>query len=59
MAGKAISADQAKLVDELKKMEYEPLLPVEKQLIGWSVGIGTVLLVVLYFVSAFFFPTGH
>jgi hypothetical protein len=59
MAGKTATVEQVKLAEELKKMEYEPLLPVEKQLIGWSVGIGTVLLVVLYFVSAFFFPSGH
>lgn len=52
-------AEQPKLAEELQKMEYEPLLPVEKQLIGWSVGLGTVLLVVLYLVSAFFFPSGH
>ena len=52
-------ADQPKLSEELKKMEYEPLLPVEKQLIGWSIGIGTALLVILYFVSALFFPSGH
>ncbi len=59
MAEKAIAAGQAKLSEELKKMEYEPLLPVEKQLIGWSVGLGTALLVILYFISAFFFPSGH
>ena len=55
MADKAI-AGQAKLAEELKKMEYEPLLPVEKQLIGWSVGLGTALLVILYFVSALLLP---
>jgi hypothetical protein len=52
-------ADNPKLSEELKKMEYEPLLPVEKQLIGWSVGLGTVLLVVLYWISVMFFPSGH
>jgi hypothetical protein len=59
MSDKSIAAGQAKLAEELKKMEYEELLPVEKQLIGWSVGLGTALLVILYFVSAFFFPSGH
>ena len=29
---------EAKLIDELQKMEYEPLLPVEKKLIVWSIG---------------------
>jgi hypothetical protein len=51
--------EKPKLAEELKKMEYEPLLPVEKKLIGWSIGLGTVLLVVLYWVSVTFFPSGH
>jgi hypothetical protein len=52
-------ADQPKLSEELKKMEYEPLLPVELTLIKWSIGIGVVSLVVLYWVSATFFSGGH
>jgi hypothetical protein len=28
--------------------QAEPLLPIEKKLIGWSLGLGIVLLVVLY-----------
>lgn len=52
-------ADKPKLSEELRKMEYEPLLPVEKKLVGWSIGIGVVSLVVLYWVSITFFPTGH
>jgi hypothetical protein len=46
-------ADEPKIGDELKKMrqEYEPLLPVEKKLIAWSLGIGLTLLAVLYCVS--------
>jgi len=32
---------------EMGKMPVEPLLPIEKKLIGWSLGIGVVLLVVL------------
>jgi hypothetical protein len=52
-------AEQPKLAEELKKMEYEPLLPVEKKLIGWSIGLGTCLLIVLYWVSLTFFPSGH
>ncbi len=49
-------AEEAKLVDELKKMEYEPLLPVEKKLIGWSIGLGVILLAILMWVSSTFFP---
>jgi hypothetical protein len=52
-------AEQPKLAEELKKMEYEPLLPVEKKLIGWSLGLGAVLLGILVWVSYTFFPTGH
>lgn len=52
-------ADQPKLSEELKKMEYEPLLPVEKKLIAWSIGTGVILLFVLYWVSTTFFPSGH
>jgi hypothetical protein len=52
-------AEQPKLSEELKKMEYEPMLPIENQLVGWSIGIGVVSLVVLYWVSITFFPSGH
>lgn len=57
---KATAAEQPKLSEELKKMdaEYEPLLPVEKKLIGWSVGLGVGLLFFLYWVSSTFFG-GH
>ena len=50
---------EAKLIDELQKMEYEPLLPVEKKLIGWSIGIGIVSLGFLYWLSVTFFPGSH
>ena len=50
---------EAKLIDELQKMEYEPLLPVEKKLIVWSIGIGVVSLGFLYWLSVTFFPGGH
>ncbi|MCL4530386.1 MAG: hypothetical protein M1282_13360 [Chloroflexi bacterium] len=35
---------------------YEPLLPVEKKLIAWSLILGVVLLVILIGVSYAFFP---
>jgi hypothetical protein len=52
-------AVEAKLIDELQKMEYEPLLPIEKKLIGWSIGIGVVSLGILVWISYTFFPGGH
>jgi len=52
-------SEQPKLSEELKKMEYEPLLPVEKKLIGWSIGLGVVLLGILVWISYAFFPGGH
>ena len=48
-----------KLSEEMGKMEYEPILPVEKKLIGWSIGIGFGLLLFLYWLSVTLFPTGH
>jgi hypothetical protein len=48
--------EQPKIADELKKMEYEPLLRVEKQLLAWSIGLGIVLLGLLVWVSYRFFP---
>jgi hypothetical protein len=49
-------ANEPKIIDELKKMEYEPLLPVEKKLIITSLVLGTVLLVLLMWISRVFFP---
>jgi len=47
------------MTEEMNNMEWEPLLPVEKKLIGWSISLGIVLLFVLYWVSAEFFPGAH
>jgi hypothetical protein len=51
--------EEPKLAEELKKMEYEPLLPVEKKLITYSLIIGAALLGLLVWVSYTFFPGGH
>jgi hypothetical protein len=48
--------DQPKIADELEKMEYEPLLPVETKLIAYSIGLGIVLLGLLVWMSYRFFP---
>jgi len=42
------------LRNELENTPVEPLLPVEKKLIGWSLGIGLVLLAILIAVNHFF-----
>jgi hypothetical protein len=48
--------EDPKLVDEIRRMQREPLLPVEKRLILWSLALGVVLLFVLLWVSRRFFP---
>ncbi len=49
-------SEDPKIADELKRMEHEPLLPVEKRLIAWSLGLGIALLGFLLWVSGRFFP---
>ena len=39
---------------ELKSAPIEPLLPIEKKLIGWSLGLGIVLLAALVLLNAFY-----
>lgn len=45
---------QSKIAKEMQKMAYEPLLPIEKKLIVWSLSLGIVLLVVLVLISRAF-----
>lgn len=42
--------------DELAKVEAEPLLPVEKQLVAGSLLLGAALLGVLLWATATYFP---
>jgi hypothetical protein len=44
---------QSDLRDQINHAEAESLLPVEKKLIGWSLGLGIALLVVLIAVNHF------
>ena len=46
--------EQPKVGEEIRKMPVEPLLPIEKKLIGWSLGLGIVLLVILVFLTRVF-----
>ncbi len=48
-------AEAPKFAEEIKNMDYEPLLPVELKLIRWSITIGVLLIAVLVWVSHTFF----
>jgi hypothetical protein len=55
--GRAASpAEEPNVGKELRQMPAEPLLPVEKKLIGWSLGVGAVLLVILVCATEALFP---
>jgi hypothetical protein len=43
---------------ELEKAHAEPLLPIEKHLIDWSLGIGITLLVILALFNRLFPVSG-
>ena len=49
-----MSQQEPKLADEMGKMAHEPLLPVAKKLITWSLAVGIVLLIVLAVISRMF-----
>ena len=40
--------------DELRNAKTEPWLPIETKLVGWSLGVGVALLVVLAVVNRLF-----
>jgi hypothetical protein len=46
--------EEPKLAEELRKMEYEPLLPIEKKLIAWSLIAGFCSLALLLAISRYF-----
>jgi hypothetical protein len=48
--------EQPTLAEELAAIPYEPLLPAEKKLIAGSLILGIVLLGLLLWISATFFP---
>ncbi len=52
-------AEQQKFAEELKKMECELFLPVEKKLVIISLISGLVLLGFFIWTSFRFFPGGH
>jgi hypothetical protein len=50
------TASEPSLARELEAIPYEPLLPIEKKLIVWCLVLGALLLGVLLWASATFFP---
>ena len=54
-----MSDEKSKIADEMKKMEYEPILPAEIALVKWSICLGVGLLVMFYLLSQWLFPGGH
>ncbi|MEJ0078375.1 MAG: hypothetical protein WDO17_23610 [Alphaproteobacteria bacterium] len=45
---------QPDFAQELRKAEADPWLPIESKLVGWSLGIGAGLLLVLAIVNHLF-----
>ena len=48
-------SQEPKLAEEIRSMPEEPLLPIEKKLIGWSLLLGVALLGLLLWMSGAFF----
>ncbi len=46
---------ESSIANELANIPNEPFLPVEVKLVGWSLGLGAILLVLLVWVSHTFF----
>jgi len=51
--------EEPNLAEEMEKMEGEPLLPVEKKLVAWSLIIGGLLLGMLVWLSRTYFPAAR
>ena len=53
LTGEVNEMSQPDLRNEIEADEVEPLLPIEKKLIGWSLGLGIGLLIVLIAINHF------
>jgi hypothetical protein len=51
MEGNIMEQQPSEFAEEMQKMSHEPLLPIEKKLIVWSLSLGVVLFVVLVLIS--------
>ncbi len=54
----ADQGDKPRIGEEIGKMHAEPLLPIEKKLIAWSLILGVVLLAVLIWTGNASIPIG-
>jgi hypothetical protein len=52
-------AAENRVGEAMRKMEAEPLLPVEKKLIAWSLILGAIGLLLLVWLSYTFFTPGR
>lgn len=52
----AVAKEEASIRKELGRMPAEPLLPIEKKLVAWSLGAGALLLVLLVWATRVLFP---
>jgi hypothetical protein len=48
--------EEPNLKREFRQMPAEPFLPIEKKLVGWSLGLGALLLVLLVWTTWTLFP---
>jgi len=51
--------NDVKFHEELEKMEYEPLAPIEIKLCRNSLILGIACLILFYFIADIFFPGSH
>ena len=51
--------DKPRIGEEIRKMQSEPLLPIEKKLIAWSLILGVALLAVLVWTGNSSLPVGR
>ncbi|MFZ5643347.1 MAG: hypothetical protein ACOY46_07135 [Bacillota bacterium] len=54
-----IAQQPVQVSEMLEQEEWYDLLPIEKKLIGWSLGLGVSLLAVFIVVFVFLFPAAH
>ncbi len=47
--------EEPKIAEELQKMQSEPILPIERKLVTWSILLGLVMIVVLVGINRLLF----